>query len=173
VTLGAEISYIWQYFLPRLPGMTNYFPGVSPLRQLWFDRLVGDYGWLDTYFPSWVYGPALVLACMIAALSLRGLFAARTALRSRAGELISYAAIGWGVLVLVGADAYLEWPTRAGGYSEPRYLLPMAALFAAAFTLAARGAGRRWGPAVGTLLVLLILAHDIFSQLLVVGRYYA
>jgi hypothetical protein len=173
VSLPAELSCIWQYFLPRLPGMHNYFPGVSPLRQLWFDRLVGDYGWLDTYFPNWVYNLALILFGVMAALSLRGLFAARTALRSRAGELISYAAIGVGVLVLVGADSYLEWPTRVGGYSEPRYLLPLAALFAAAFTLAARGAGRRWGPAVGTLLVLLILAHDIFSQLLVVGRYYA
>ena len=45
-------------------------------------------------------------------------------------------------------------------------------VFAAILALAARGAGRRWGPAAGTLIVLLILAHDIFSQLLVVGRYY-
>jgi hypothetical protein len=171
-SVRAELSYIWQYFLPRLPGMSNDFPGVSPLRQLWFDRLVGDYGWLDTYFPRWVSSLALIFAGLIAALSLRALVAARLTLRSRVGELACYAAIGVGLLVLVGADSYLELPVRAGGYSEPRYLLPLAALFAAVFTLAARGAGRRWGPAVGTLLVLLILAHDVFSQLLVVGRYY-
>ena len=32
----SEISYIWQFYLPRLPGMTNYFPGVSIPRQVWF-----------------------------------------------------------------------------------------------------------------------------------------
>jgi hypothetical protein len=49
----------------------------------------------------------------------------------------------------------------------------MLVLFGAVLALAARGAGRRWGPAVGALLVLVILGHDIFSQLLVISRYYA
>jgi hypothetical protein len=38
--------------------------------------------------------------------------------------------------------------------------------------LAARGAGRRWGPIVGVLLVVMFLGQDIFSQLQVVARYY-
>jgi Predicted membrane protein (DUF2142) len=169
---GQELSYIWQFYLPRLPGMANYFPGISPLRQIWFDRSVALYGWLDTYFSARVDNLALVPASVIAALCARALFVSRGALWRRRGELCAYAAIGVGVLALVGADSYLSFPTRAGGYSEPRYLLPLAALFAAVLALAARGAGRRGGPAVGTLIVLLILAHDIFSQLLVVGRYY-
>jgi Predicted membrane protein (DUF2142) len=167
-----EASYIWQYFLPRLPGMANDFPGISTTRQIWFDRSVGLYGWLDVYFPVWVYTVALLPAGLIAALFLRALLASRRALRRRAGELLAYAVIGLGVLVLIGADSYLAFPERAGSYSEPRYLLPMAALFAAVLALAARGAGRRWGPSVGTLLILMFLAYDIFSQLLVVGRYY-
>jgi hypothetical protein len=48
----------------------------------------------------------------------------------------------------------------------------MAVLFGAILALAARGAGRRWGPAVGALIVVLVFGHDIFSQLLVVSRYY-
>ena len=47
-----------------------------------------------------------------------------------------------------------------------------AAALGAALALAARGAGRRWGPAVGALIVVLFLAHDIFSQLLVASRFY-
>jgi hypothetical protein len=172
-SLLDEASYIWQSYLPRLPGMRDYFPGISTIRQLWFDRSVGLYGWLDTYFPGWVYNLALVAAGAIAALCARELLRTRTALRARAGELLAYATTGAGLLLLIGADSYLEYPNIAGAYSEPRYLLPMAALFAAVLALAARGAGRRWGPAVGTLLVLLILAHDIFSQLLEVGRFYA
>jgi hypothetical protein len=169
---GEELSYIWQSYLPRLPGMADYFPGISTIRQLWFDRLVGLYGWLDTHFPNWVYEAALLPAALIAALCLRELVRVRAALRARAGELLAYAAIGAGLLALIGVDSYLEFPVRPGAYSEPRYLLPFAALYAAALALAARGAGRRWGPAVGALLVLLILAHDIFSQLQVIARFY-
>ncbi len=168
----GELSYIWQLYLPRLPGMASDFPGMSTTRQLWFDRTVGLYGWLDTAFPDWVYSLALIPAALIAALCARALVVRRAALRGRLPELAVYALIAVGVLGLVGADSYLEFPGRAGGYSEPRYLLPLAALFGAALALAARGAGRRLGPAVGTLIVLLILAHDIFSQLLAVARFY-
>jgi hypothetical protein len=51
-------------------------------------------------------------------------------------------------------------------------MLPMLALLGAALALAARGAGPRWGRAAGTLIVILFLSHDVFSQLLVVGRFY-
>lgn len=167
-----ELSYIWQFYLFPLPGMTDYFPGVLPLRQLWFDRTIGVYGWLDTYFPSWVYGFALIPAGLIAVLCARELVRARAALRARASELISYAAICLGLLALIGMDSYLELPARPGVYSEPRYLLPLTALFAAVLALAARGAGRRWEAAAGTVLVTLCLAGGVFGQLLVVGRFY-
>jgi hypothetical protein len=168
-----ELSYIWQFYLPRLPGMTDYFPGISTIRQVWFDKLVGDYGWLDTNFPGWVYDFALIPAGLIAALCARELLRGRVELRARAQELIAYGAMGAGLLILFGADSYLESSLYTGAFSEARYLLPLAALFAAAFALAARGAGRRWGPAVGALLVTLILAHDVFSQLQTVSRYFA
>ncbi len=171
-SLTREVAFIWQYYLPRLPGMANDFRGIFPTRQIWFDRSVGMYGWLDTYFPTWVYNLALIPTALIAVLCARTLIASHAALRARAGELFSYALIAGGVMVLVGANAYVSSASAGGSYAEPRYLLPMAVLFAAVLALAARGAGRRWGPAVGALIVLLILAHDIFSQLLVVGRYY-
>ena len=171
-SIGRELAYIWQLYLPRLPGMTNDFPGVLAPRALWFDRSVGAYGWLDTYFPNWVYDLALVPAAAIAALCLRNALANRAALRARAGEVSAYALIGAGVMALIAADSYLSFPISAGHYAEPRYLLPVGVLFAAVLALAARGAGRRWGPAAGALIVVSILAHDLFSLLLVVGRFY-
>ena len=48
----GQVSYIWQLYLPRLPGMTNYFPGIFTSRQLWFDGLIGLYGWAETVFPG-------------------------------------------------------------------------------------------------------------------------
>jgi Predicted membrane protein (DUF2142) len=171
-SLLGEISYIWQLYLPRLPGMANHFPGLLTSR-LWFDRSVGLYGWLDTTFPTWVYTAALLPAGLIAALCVRALIASRAELRRRIWELLAYAAMGLGVMALVGVDSYLQISERSGGYSEPRYLLPMAVLFGAVLALAARGAGRRWGPAVGALIVVLVLGHDTFSQLLVISRYYS
>jgi hypothetical protein len=169
-SLLKEIGYIWQFYLPRLPGMSHNFRGLSTTRVLWFDGLVGLYGWLDTTFPNWVYNFALVPTGLILALFGRALFVYRAALRSRAVEIGVYLAIGLGVLGLVGADDYLH--KIPGEYAEPRYALPMLALWGAVLALAARGAGRRWGPVAGALIVCVVLAHNIFSQLLVISRYY-
>jgi hypothetical protein len=165
-----ELGYIWQFYLPRLPGMSHDFHGILTTRVFWYDGLVGLYGWLDATFPSWVYNAALIPTALGAALLARALFMYRGALASRAIEVAVYLTIGLGVLILIGADDYLH--KQPGEYAEPRYLLPMLALWGAALALAARGAGRRWGPVAGVAIVSLVLAHDVFSQLLVISRYY-
>lgn len=172
-SLLHEISYIWQFYLPRLPGMTDYFPGILTTRQFWFDGLVGLYGWADTLFPGWVYDIALIPAGLIVLLSVRELLRRRTALRPRIPELAVYAVPALGVLAVVGAQSYVADALEGfEPFWEPRYLLPMLALWGLLVALAARGAGRRWGPAVGALLVVLLLAHDVVSQLQVIARYY-
>jgi hypothetical protein len=157
-SIVGEIVYIWEFYLPRLPGMTNNFPGLSTLRQVWFNRTVGLYGWLDTTFPPWVYMFALIPA---------GLMALR-----RKSELLVYLVICVGLLTLIGGDSHLAAATEGAGYAQPRYVMPLLPLGAALIVLAARGAGRRWGPVVGALIVTLFLAQDIFSQLLTVSRFY-
>jgi hypothetical protein len=171
-SLLADADYIWQLYLPRLPGTVNDFPGLLTTRQIWFDGYVGRFGWLDTFFPNWVYTVALVAAGLIAGLCARALLASRAALRGRVAELAVYALMTLGALALVGADSYRVFPTQSASYGQARYLLPMLPLLGAALALAARGAGRRWGPAAGALIVVLFLAHDLFSQLQVIARYY-
>jgi hypothetical protein len=169
----SEIGYIWQLYLPRLPGTTDYFPGVFPPLRLWFDGLIGLYGWADTTFAGWVCDIALIPAGLLAVLCLRALVARRAALRGRVAEILVYAAMALGLLVLVGAISYHAGVVHGeGGFWEPRYLLPLLPLLAGALALAARGAGRRWGPTAGVAIVVLFLAHDLFSQLLVISRYY-
>jgi 4-amino-4-deoxy-L-arabinose transferase-like glycosyltransferase len=167
-----NISYVWQLYMPRLPGMTSYFPGLSTGR-LWFDRSVGFYGWLDTSFPVWVTTLALLPVGMMALLCIRALAACRVALRRRIAEIVVYFAMGLGLLTLIGVTSYLNMASEGLGFAEPRYLLPMLPLVGAGLALAARGAGRRRGPAVGVAIVVLFLAHDVFSQLLVIARYYS
>jgi 4-amino-4-deoxy-L-arabinose transferase-like glycosyltransferase len=171
-SVAGEISYIWQLYLPRLPGMAHDFPGYLTAREIWFDGYVGLYGWFDTVFPAWVYHLALVPAAPIALGCLRALVENRAPLLKRRGELLVYAAISLGLMVLVGADSYLQFPTVPAEYGQTRYLLPLLPLLGAVLALAARGAGRRWGPVAGVSIVVLLFAHDLFSQLQTIARYY-
>jgi hypothetical protein len=170
--LSAEVSYIWQFYLPRLPGMPKDFPGIVPLWNIWFKGLIARYNWLETSFPGWVYKAALIPAAMIAGLCVRELYAGREELRKRLPELAVYGAMLLGLMVLLAAASFESFPTLNAGDSEPRYFLPMLALGAALLALAARGAGKRWGPVAGVAIVVLILCHNVLSQLLEISRYY-
>jgi hypothetical protein len=165
----GELAYTWQLYLPRLPGMTPALHGISGDR-IWFEQLVGKYGWLDTTFPAWVVKVALIPVTLLAALLIRALQVNRHALWRRRAEMASYALIAIGVMAIIGADDYRGF--APGEYLQLRYLLPMLALGGAGLALAARAVGRRWGPLAGTLIVLLVLAHDLFSQLLAISRFY-
>ncbi|MGH2913053.1 MAG: hypothetical protein ACRDJ3_11330, partial [Solirubrobacteraceae bacterium] len=96
----------------------------------------------------------------------------RSALRARFVELVVYALMTLGILVLVGAASYVLYPNGIAEFADARYLLPMLALWGGVLALAARGAGERWGPPVGALLIVLVFAHDVFAQLQVMARYY-
>ena len=170
--LWNKLNYVWQLYLPRLPGTVADFPGLSTARQIWFDGYVGRFGWLDTFFPAWVYTAALVAAIAIALLCVRSLLAGRAQLRARLPELAVYVTMTLGVMLLVGVASYPSWPRQAASFGQARYLLPMLPLLGAVLALAARGAGRRWGPVAGALLIALFLGHDVFSQLQVIARYY-
>jgi hypothetical protein len=171
-TFPGELAFIWESYLPRLPGMPHdFYDGFAP-EQIWFKGYVGLFGWLDTTFPNWVYTAALLPATLLAALCLRTLLQARATLRRRLPELAVYAAIAIGLLLMLGVRSYSEFPEYGDAYGEARYLLPLLPLLAAALALAARAGGRRRGPIIGTLIVVLAFSHDIFSQLQVVARYY-
>jgi len=170
--LLGEASYIWQLFLPRLPGMHADFAGVLTTQKIWLNGYVGLYGWLDTTFPGFVYSLALIPACLIAGLCARGLAVSAGIVKARALEVSVYGVMCVGLMVLIGADSYLGFPRVDAEYGQARYLLPLLPLLGAVLALAARGAGRRWGPSVGAAIILLFLAHDIFSQLQEIARYY-
>jgi 4-amino-4-deoxy-L-arabinose transferase-like glycosyltransferase len=171
-TFLGEFAYIWESYLPRLPGMPHDFHNGFAPEEIWFKGYVGLYGWLDTTFPTWVYTAALLPATLLAALCLRTLIHTRATFRRRLPELAVYTAITIGLLLMLGVRSYSEFPEYGDAYGEARYLLPLIPLIAAALTLAARAGGRRWGPIIGVLIVVFAFGHDIFSQLQVVARYY-
>ena len=172
-SLTGLLNYMWQTFLPPLPGARQFFPGTLPARDLWLDGFVGRFGWSQiVVHPDWVYRVALLGALAIAGLCGRALREANGALRQRLPELATYGLMAFGLAAEIGAYEY-PFFLSIGFMPQARYLLPLAALLAAVFALAARGAGRRWGPAVGALIVLGALAQDLGGQLLAISKWYA
>jgi hypothetical protein len=170
-TLGDAFNYMWQFYLPRLPSMHPMFP-FYPLREIWFNGFVGEFGWLDTRFHHWVYNLAIPVAAAILVLAGRELYRVRNVIRSRLWELVTYLTLIAGLLVLIGGVSYIARIGGAAGYEQPRYLFPLMALYGALIAIAARGAGKRFGPAAGVLLVCIAVAHSAASMLLTITRFY-
>jgi hypothetical protein len=172
---GAQerAAYIWQLYLPRLPFMSDQFPGLNPMPNLWLHGWIGRFGWLDASWPDPVYRWGRWALVLVAALALLA-----TGRRLRDGawgarwpELLAYAALALGLLVLIGLGGHRAREAAQPGFEQARYLLPLLPLYAAAVGMAARAFGR-WGPVAATVLVIAALGHDLLAQLLTVSRFY-
>jgi 4-amino-4-deoxy-L-arabinose transferase-like glycosyltransferase len=175
-----ELSYLWQFFLPRLPWMhaqfdtwNNPYP-VYPLWDTYFQGFIGRFGWFFFGFPMWVYWLALGIFGGVLALVGAALVRARATLRRRWPELVCYLMIVAGLVVLVGTAGYRYRATNHGiNFEQARYLLSLLGLYGALIALAARGAGQKYGRAVGAFFVVLAAGHSLFSMLLTIGHFYA
>jgi len=170
--IGPLLSYMWQFYVTPLPGMTRHFISV-PFRDLWIDGFVGSFGWVEVKFRPAVYAVAHVLLAAIALLAGRALVATGRRRRARRSELLSYAALALGVMGFVAVASYISYLRFHASIAQIRYLFPLLPLYGAVLALAARGAGRRLAPIAGTAIVVLAIAHNVFSQLVVIVRYYA
>jgi 4-amino-4-deoxy-L-arabinose transferase-like glycosyltransferase len=169
-SLNEEVSHVWQLFLPRLwmrPQFVSW-----PLWSTWFIGFVGRFGWLDYGFPMWFYEVARVIAVAVCALAAAELVRSREVIRRRLGELAVYALAVVGLAAEIGVQSYRYLITNGGVFQQARYLLPLLCLYAAIIALAVRFGGRRWGPVMGALLVVLAIGHDLYAQGITISRYY-
>jgi 4-amino-4-deoxy-L-arabinose transferase-like glycosyltransferase len=176
VGLRERLVTIWQEALPRLPFMHDAFPGYAP-RSLWLHGFVGHFGWLDYAFPEWVYELATAVFLLVAMLALAGIAAAIRArgwagLAWRRPFALVLAVLAAGLVGVIGWQGAAYRAQTGYVFEQARYLLPLLGLYGLLVALAARGAGRRWGPAVGAALVVLAMAHGLFAELLTISRYY-
>jgi 4-amino-4-deoxy-L-arabinose transferase-like glycosyltransferase len=165
------LSYIWQFYLPRLPGMRAQFD-FYPLWHVWFQGFIGRFGLLDYGFPHWVYLVALAVFLGLLALVIR-------AVRSEFGlfsrhwrELLSYLVIVLGLLAAIARAGFPYHLSTHFIFEQARYLFPLLSLYGLFIAVAVRGAGRRWAVPLAVTLVGLALAQDLFAQLLTLQRYY-
>jgi 4-amino-4-deoxy-L-arabinose transferase-like glycosyltransferase len=170
-SIAGALNYAWQFYLPRLPFMDPQFV-YYPLREIWFKGFIGSFGWLEFGFASWVYDLALGIMLAVGALAGRELLVNRNKIRERLPELAVYAILMVGLLILVNGNGYVARIDGEGGFEQARYLFPLLPLYAAVVALAARAAGRRYGPALGVLLISVAIAHTAVAMLLALTRYY-
>lgn len=167
----AEIGYVWQSLLPRLPFMNDRFP-THPLWDVYFKGFIGRLGWNEYMFPSGWYWVALAVFIGILVLAGRALWGRRATAWSRRWEIVSYAALTLGLVVSVAIAGYGYLVDTGMPFEQARYLFPVLGLYGALVAVAAVGAGKRWGPPVGAFLVVLAMGQSLFAQLLTLGRFY-
>lgn len=174
VSLRGQLSYLWQSFLPRLPSMTDQFPGYPhfPLWDTYFQGFVGRFGWFQFGFPVWVNWLALAIAAAVLTLAGRELLRRRDALRRRWPELGTYALMLVSLLAALAVLGYRFRAAQGASYEQARYLLPLLPLYAALIAVAVRSTGRRLWRATGALAVVLTMGQSLFAMLLEIGRYY-
>jgi hypothetical protein len=125
--LSQLLSYVWQFYLPRLPFMTPFRTTPDlPVYDLWVREGWGIFGYLDVGMPSWVYGVLTAVSALMAAAGV----ALLTRVRGRlAWALIGYLAIaGLSLLVLLHVSDYRSIIAGRGQLIQGRYLLPAAGL---------------------------------------------
>lgn len=170
VGLWSHVGYIWQVFLPRLPGQphtTLTHPGYEQL----FRSFMGVFGWMVVWLPAQAYRVASAVLLLTGALAVRALRGDPRELRWRRRELLGYVAMAGALLLLIGLSA--DFRRDILHIVQGRYLLPLLPLFGILLALGARGAGERWGRSFGVGLVAAAVAWSLLGQLATIAFFYS
>lgn len=176
-------SYLWQFYLPRLPFMTpvaHHYPIVSslPVLNTWVGSNWGVYGWVNVFWPKPWYLVAFAITGAFAVgavvLGARRLVPTRRRRALPAGRmtvLVFLAACAVGLLAGIHWTDYKFYVGGLGPFAQGRYLLPVAALagLLPALVLDALP-GRARVPAVATWFGFLVVLQ-IASLALVANRF--
>ncbi len=61
------VSYVWQFYLPRLPWMTPFRSTAGlPLYDVWLREGWGLFGWLEIELSNWLYALLTGITALIA-----------------------------------------------------------------------------------------------------------
>jgi hypothetical protein len=167
-------SYVWQFYLPRLPFQDPMIGPDYDWRVAFSDTFWGVFASLEVLYPDGLYD-------LLRWLSLIGLVALAVALVGRRAELRGH----WPLLaVLATTVAALVLGLHLAAYramlSNPedpiivgRYLFPLIALLGAAVAFVVSSLPRRVAPYVASLVVALGVVLQLAGLGLALGRFYA
>ena len=165
-------SYLWQFYLPRLPSMDVSISPSYDIGEL-FDRFVGGFGMLEAAFPIGVMRALKAAALVVAVMAVAGLIARRHDIRRRLDLVLVYAAAVIGYLALLHAVAFRSLLTSSDPVITGRYLLPLVVLYGLAIALAVAWLPRRWAPVAGGAAVSCVLLLQFAAMGVLFERFYA
>jgi 4-amino-4-deoxy-L-arabinose transferase-like glycosyltransferase len=151
--LKFDGEYLWQYYLPRLPGMPVVVPPATPASPpaawMWGKEGIGIFGWLTTQLPLWAYRLAWIPTVCAGGLALAG--GVFRPARDRSGRSVALALVIASlayILVLHASEAtYLL--ANGNRLLQGRYFLPVYPLIAVAVMAGLRRFGERLALTVG------------------------
>lgn len=179
-TTGAErnprdfVSYLWQFYLPKLPFMDEQFATYPtyPLWQTYIQPFAGRFGWFEYGFSPGASG--LMAGTLVVLLAAAGVAIARTrdVLRRywQLGLLLVGSFVGYAVAVNVKG-----WQFRVDtnqNFEQVRYLFPMIGLYGVLVATALLAFPRRWHRGLLIGIAAAGALHVIASWGLTLTRYY-
>jgi hypothetical protein len=184
-TVGAEqlspaqrvrdlISYLWQFYLPRLPFMDRQFEGYPsyPVWQVYLQGFMGRFGWFQYGFSpgeAWrvvgLLGGALVVGIV-------GIRRRWTTLVRRWPVLVALLGGAIGYALMVNIKGWQFRNDSGENLEQARYLFPMIGMYALLVAVAFAGLPSKWRRPVAVGVVALLVLHVVASWGLTFERYY-
>ena len=160
-------DFVWQFFLPRLPGRPKLF-GDYPIWHDVLDAITARLGWWNDFgFDGWA-AILVVLGFLIAALA--AVYIVPRARRRPWPPLVALAALALFLVALVIADFQL---LSAGGDGfEGRYVFPAMPLWGLLVGCAVAAVPARRRPALTGALATLFVAHTVLAVSSATSVYY-
>ena len=166
-TAGTNIrellSYVWQYYLPRIPGQ-NAFPTVAhtlPAYDIWFKGVWGTFGWTELLFHNRVYLLLLLLSVVVVIAAASELWRTRASADKAIGAFLA--------LVSISLFAGLHWSeyhlikSGAGNFNQGRYLLPLAGVAGVVLAIGIRRLAPRRRPVAVAAVLGGLFALQVFA----------
>ncbi|MEO8969700.1 MAG: DUF2142 domain-containing protein [Solirubrobacteraceae bacterium] len=165
------LSYVWQFYLPRLPFLTplQTWPDLA-VWHVWLRGGLGTFGWLDVSLAPWIYA--------VAGIAIGGIGVAVVILLVRrrspgAGALLAFFALC--LVALLGLLHITEYRVLIGGggpFLQGRYLLPLVSLFGLAVGLVGGHLPIRVRAPAAVLVLVVLLTLQVASLGAVAQAYY-
>lgn len=169
------LSFVWQFYLPKLPGMDVRIGPAYGFNQVYIVGLLGGrFGSLDTLFSQTVYDlveylvvGGFILLCVAA-------FARRDELRVRWDVVTVLVVSALSLIFFLHFASFRSLSTQVDKVDPlivGRYLLPLIPLYGIGIAVLA-GSARRWSLHVAGLILGLAIVHQLGSLGLVLARFY-
>jgi hypothetical protein len=169
--LPQFLNYVWQFYLPRLPGVSRerVVPGLA-VYSVWVRESWGTFGWLNVPMASWVYKVVGGFTALVAVSSVAIVARFRDRLR---WQLVAFFAVALLALLLGLHLTEYKWLINGqGAFLQGRYILPVLGLFGVAVALVVSRLPKRGQAVACAALVPAMLLLQVIALSTVAAAYY-